>query len=111
MGKFITHSNLPESGLFIEEIRLLAPDVIITMNLWPNNPATLGDLSSMAFGPADNWKSQSPSYRNEGTEKYELILQEKEIPVFNTDHFSSPKKIQPVYEALDKCLQPVCLHT
>ncbi|PJG83435.1 hypothetical protein [Caviibacterium pharyngocola] len=74
INSFIEGSNTKDKNFFEEQIKLLDPDIIVIANFAPE---TLGKAEIIAKVP------------NDSVHLYKIEINGKEIPLFNTYHFSA----------------------
>ena len=98
INEFVAKSLTTETNFFLEEIRLLRPDIIISMNL---GPEMIGRVFGEKVTQIDN--------KNPNCYAYSLKVEKKLSPIFVLDswHFSSRNKSEQteVYEPLLKVLE------
>ena len=87
MEKFLEHSHLEKRNFFKEELTILNPDIIITLNLWGLNRKISEYIDKFVFGEL-NFVPQ----RNFGKEICLncIMLAGKKIPIIDMYHFSKP---------------------
>lgn len=79
IDSFVDNSKHPAKNFFNEEIRILNPDMIITMNLQGRLKA-LGDCEHI------------PVKSNDNVYVYNISVDGKQIPLYDMFHFSAPSK-------------------
>lgn len=79
IDSFIKNSNHPTKNLFNEQIRILNPDIIITMN-FEGRIATLGEHEYLS------------DKSNGNVACYNLFVNGNAIPLYDMFHFSAPSK-------------------
>jgi hypothetical protein len=81
INKFMEHSNLENRNYFREELEILDPDIIITMNLWDGHID--GKYLDLCFGKIE-------LDINDGKVNFDnIILNNKNVKLLNTYAFSS----------------------
>jgi len=84
MNAFLRDSNLEKRNFFQEELSILAPDIVITMNLWDNGIERR--YLDLAFGNLTYVEgSQTPK-----TSLNFITINGKETPLIDLFHFSKP---------------------
>jgi hypothetical protein len=88
---FLEDSNLEKRNFFHEELEILEPDIIITMNLWDGNIER--KYLDLCFGKIE-WENLNDD-TDDKVKVSSLILNDKSIKLINcTHHFSSiPRSI------------------
>jgi hypothetical protein len=100
MQSFFEHSNLTNQNFIQEELSLLDPDIVITMNLWDGKIAdkylslALGDVPFIECPPPGNVARRS------------IKINDKIVPLIDTYHFSARKNDKSdYYESVIKMLR------
>ncbi|MDR2865548.1 MAG: hypothetical protein LBV68_08070 [Spirochaetaceae bacterium] len=84
INSFLEHSELTKTDFFKKEIKILEPDIIITMNLWELRINY--NLLKQAFDGANFIPDIDYTYP---AALRSLMIEDKEIPIIDLYHFSS----------------------
>jgi hypothetical protein len=87
MTRFLLDSHLEKRNFAREELSLLDPDVILTMNLW--GAGVGGSLVEQALGGVRFIGNPEPAVA-----VYALSVNGREAPLFDLWHFSSRKSAE-----------------
>lgn len=103
MNRFLQDSELHKRNFFLEELKLLDPDVIITANIW--DCGLNGEYLGQCFpGTWSDELSQPPIIANH----WKYKLETKDVDVINTYHFAAYTKNskESFYDPVMKILFP-----
>ncbi len=103
MNRFLEDSELDKRNFFLEELKLLEPDVIITANLW--DCGVKEEYLELCF-PSENFGSWK-KYGQNVADYADFTLNGKTAKFINTYHFSSRK---PSYECFYEPVMNILFH-
>jgi hypothetical protein len=84
MNSFLEHSELKKYNFIQEELSILDPDVIITMNLWDKDLIIIRENIELAFGYPPKVKGGNPLVCIR-----KIKINNKYVPLLDTYHFST----------------------